>query len=113
MGSWLSELARLTTARSPLAELAPLTFVRYLIAFFVGVVATVAWQSYRSGTTQETVAATPAAVDSLRQSVDRLAAEIIKMRAVEQDVLERVSAPAPQPVATPPRNPAQRPSSGR
>ena len=113
MRSWLSELAPLTRGRSPLAELAPLTFVRYLIAFFIGVVATVAWQSYRSGTTQETVAATPAALDSLRQSVDRLAAEITKMRAVEHDVLERVSAPAPQPVVTPARNPAQRPSSGR
>jgi len=113
MPSRLSELAPLTRVWSPLVELAPLTFIRYLIAFFIGVVATVAWQSYRSGTTKEAVAATPAALDSLRLSMDRLAAEIAKMRAVEQEVLERVSAPAPQPVATPARNPAQRPSSVR
>ena len=113
MRSWLSELAPLTRVRSPFAELTPLTFARYLIAFFVGVVSTVAWQSHRSGTTQETIAATPAALDSLRQSVDRLAAEITEMRAVEQNVLERVSAPPPRPVATPARNPAQRPSSVR
>jgi hypothetical protein len=124
--SWLSKLAPLTTVRPRLSELAsltsvwpsltgltPLTFARYLIAFFIGVVATVAWQSYRGGTKEETVAATPAALDSVRQSVDKLAAEITKIRAVEQDILERLSAPPPQPVATPARNPAQRPSSVR
>jgi hypothetical protein len=132
--SWLSNLAPptrvwspltksvpLTRARSWLSELAPLTFARYAIAFFIGVVATVAWQSSGGGAKEETVAATAAALDSVRQSIDRLAAEVTKMRAVEQDVLERISAPPPQPVATPPpqpvatppRNPAQRPSSVR
>lgn len=119
--SWLSGIASPTRLWPPLTEFAPLTFARYLIAFVIGVVATIAWQSHRSGTTEETVAATPAALDSMRQSIDRLAAEITKMRAVEQDVLERISAPPPQPVATPApqpvaapaRNPAQRPSSVR
>jgi hypothetical protein len=113
---WLGELASLTGAWSSLTALTPLAFARYLIAFFIGVVATVAWQSSRGGTKEETVAATPAtpaALDSVRQSVDRLAAEITKMRAVEQDILERLSAPPPQPAAAPARNPAQRPPSVR
>jgi hypothetical protein len=92
-----------------LTDLTPLTFARYLIAFFIGVVATVAWQSYRGGTKEYTVAATPAALDSVRQSVDNLAAEITKIRAVEQNILERISA-SPPAVAAPARNPAQRPS---
>jgi hypothetical protein len=121
MRSWLSKLAPPTRVWSSLTELVPLTVARYLIAFFIGVVATVAWQSSRGGAKEETVVATPAALDSMRQSIDRLVAEITKMRAVEQDILERISAPppqpvaapAPQPVATPARNPAQRPSSVR
>jgi hypothetical protein len=124
--SWLSELApltrawwsrlgdlvSLTRAWSWLSELTPLTFARYLIAFFIGVGATIAWQSY-SGTKEETVAATPGALDSVRQSVDKLAAEIAKVRAMEQEILVRISAPSPRPVATPTRNPAQQPLSGR
>lgn len=134
--SWLSKLAPLTamrpwlgmlgplatlrprlgrlvplTAWSSLSELTPLTFARYLIAFFVGVIAAVAWQSHRGGTAEETVAVTPAALYSVRQSVDNLAAEITKIKAVEQDILVRISAPPPPPVATPVRNPAPRPSS--
>jgi hypothetical protein len=116
---WLSKLAPLTTTRpsiasvwSSLAELTPVAFARYLIAFFVGVVAAVAWQSYRSGTNEGT-AETAAALYSVRQSVDNLAAEITKVRAVEQDILGKISAPPPPPVASPARNPGQRPSSVR
>jgi hypothetical protein len=100
---------------SSLTELTPLTFARYLIAFFIGVVTTLAWQSYRGGTKVETVAATQAALDSVRQSVDKLAAEIINIRTVEQDILEKISASPQRPVATPTpaRNPAQRPPSVR
>jgi hypothetical protein len=111
--SWLGELAPLAKVRPSLTELTPLIFARYLIAFFIGVVATVAWQSYRGGTKEETIVATPAALDSVRQSVDRLAAEITKIRAVEQNILERISASSPQPAGTPARNPAQRPPSVR
>jgi hypothetical protein len=106
--SWLGEPATLARVWSSLTELDPLTFARYLIAFFIGVVATVAWQSYVSGTKEGTVAATPAALDSVRQSVDKLAAEIAKIKTVEQEILERISASPPPPVATPARNPAQR-----
>jgi hypothetical protein len=115
---WLSKLAPLTTVRpsltsvwSSLTELTPVTFARYLIAFFVGVVAAVAWQSYHSGKNEDTVAVTSAALYSVRQSVDNLAAEITKIRAVEQDILGKISVPPP--VATPTRNPAQRPTSVR
>jgi hypothetical protein len=111
--SWLGELAPLTKVRPSLTALTPLIFARYLIAFFIGVVATLAWQSYRGGTKEEAVAATQAALDSVRQSVDRLAAEITKIKAVEQTILERISASSPQPAAAPARNPAQRPPSAR
>jgi hypothetical protein len=110
--SWGRELALLTGVWSSLTALTPLAFARYLIAFFIGVVATVAWQSYRGGMKEEPVAATPAALDSMRQSIEKLAAEITKIRAVEQDILGKVSAPPP-PVAAPARNPGQRPPSVR
>ena len=109
--SWLSELASLTSAWLSRTELTPLTFARYLIAFFIGVVATVAWQSYRGGIKEET-AATPAALDSMRQSIEKLAAEMTKIRSVEQDILGKISAPPP-PVAAPARNPSQRQPSVR
>jgi hypothetical protein len=124
--SWLSELALLTRVWwsrlgdlvpltrvwSWLSELTPLTFAPYLVVFFIGVVATIAWQSY-SGTKEETVAPTPAALDSVRQSVDKLAVEITKMRAIEQDILQRISASSSRPAATPARSPAQQSLSGR
>jgi hypothetical protein len=112
---WLSlgELAPLNRAWSSLIELAPLTFARYLIAFFIGVVVTVAWQSSGNGTKEETLAAAPATLDSVRQSVDKLATEITRIRTVQQDILERISTPPPQPAATPARSPAQRPPSAR
>jgi hypothetical protein len=116
--SWLSKLAPLTTVRpslssvwSSLVELTPVTFARYLIAFFVGVVAAVVWQSFHSGKDEDTAAVTSAALYSVRQSVDNLAAEITKIRAVEHDILGKISVPPP--VATPARNPAQRPTSVR
>jgi hypothetical protein len=108
-----TELNLLTRVWSRLSRLAPLTFARYLIAFFIGVVATLAWQSYRGGAREENFAAASVDLDSLRQSVDKLAAEIAKVRAAEQDILERISAPSPRPGATPARSPASRPSAVR
>jgi len=105
-----TELNLATRVRSWLGMLAPLALARYLIAFFIGVIATLAWQSYRDGTRGETIAAAPAGLDLMRQSVDRLTAEITKLQAAEQDVLDRISTPPPRPVATPARNPALRPS---
>src|SRR5712672_1391264 len=70
-----------------LGKLAPLAFARYLIAFFIGVTATVAWQAY-GGAAREMIA--PAAssadqqqfnaiwldLDAVRQSIDRIATSI-------------------------------------
>jgi hypothetical protein len=107
--SWLGEPGALARVTSPLADMAALTFARYLIAFFIGVVVTVVWQSSGRGTKEETVAAAPAALDLMRQSIDTLAAEVARIRALEQIILERLPASPPQPVAPPARNPALRP----
>jgi predicted negative regulator of RcsB-dependent stress response len=67
-------------------------FARYLLAVLVGVAVTVAWQSYRDMTKEDPLAATSAALDSVRQSVNNLSAEITKIRALEQDLLAKISA---------------------
>jgi len=70
-----------------LGKLAPLAFARYLIAFFIGVTATLAWQAY-GDTAREMIA--PAAssadqrqfnamwldLDAVRQSIDRVATSV-------------------------------------
>jgi len=69
---------------SRLAKLSPFAFARYLIAFFVGVTATVAWQSY-GGAAREMTAPAPDRqqfnavsldLDAMRQSIDRVAASV-------------------------------------
>ena len=105
-----NELNLVMRLRVWLDKLAPLAFARYLITFFVGVAATLAWQSYRDATREQTSAAAPASLDLMRQSVDNLAIEITKLQAAEQDILDRMSAPAPRPAAASARNPVLRPS---
>ncbi|HWN48286.1 MAG TPA: hypothetical protein VNO18_00345 [Xanthobacteraceae bacterium] len=79
-------------------------FARYLIAFFIGVTATLAWQSYGgaarkaiagwsphlgwlapaaapAGTSREQFKATSLALVAARQSLDKLATEISKLQA--------------------------------
>src|SRR5260370_35662590 len=68
-----TELNLIMRLRVWLDKLAPLAFARYLITFFVGVAATLAWQSYRDATREQTIAAAPASLDFVRQSVDNLA----------------------------------------
>jgi hypothetical protein len=92
-------LKLVTRARSWLDKLAPITFARYLIAFFIGVVATLAWQSHQDGARQEMLSSAPASLDSVRQSIDKLAVEITKLQAVEQDILYKISTPLPRPAA--------------
>jgi hypothetical protein len=104
-----TERKLITRARSWLDKLAPITFARYLIAFFIGVIATLAWQSYR-GTKEEIVVAASDNLVSMRQSIDNLATEITKLQAAEQDILDKVSTPPPRPAATPVRNPEPRPT---
>jgi hypothetical protein len=101
-----SELTLVTRVRSWLDKLAPLAFARYLTAFFIGVAATLAWQSYRDATREQTIAVAPASLDLVRQSVDKLAIEITKLQAAEQDILNKISVPPPQPVASPSRKQA-------
>lgn len=91
--------------RDALAAVSPLAFARYLVAFFVGVVVTMLWGGLHSTGNEPQrlpmVAATPADVDSVRQSVDKLAAEVSKIRSVEQGILDKVSAPPPAPPPAP------------
>ncbi len=101
-----TELNLVMRLRVWLDKLAPLAFARYLIAFFIGVAATLAWQSYRDATREQTIAAAPASLDLVRQSVDKLAIEITKLQAAEQDILNKISVPPPQPVASPSRKQA-------
>jgi hypothetical protein len=108
-----TELNLVTGVWSRLGKLRPLAFARYLIAFFIGVAATLALQSYRDATREEKILAAPAGLDSLRQSVDKLAAEIAKMKAVEQDILDRFSTALSHPTATPAHNPVPRSSQVR
>jgi hypothetical protein len=93
-----------TKVLSWLGKLAPLAFARYLIAFFIGVIAALAWQSYRDATREEMMATAPANLDLVRQSIDKLAAEIIRVETAEQDILEKVSTAPSRPAATAARN---------
>jgi len=43
----------------------------------------------------------------VRQSVDKLAADITKLQAIQQGALERTSAPLPSPAGVPARKPTQ------
>jgi hypothetical protein len=70
-----------------LGKLAPLAFARYLIAFFIGVAATVGWQTYGDAARGMIAPATPSAdqqrfnalgldLDEVRQSIDRVATSL-------------------------------------
>jgi hypothetical protein len=95
-----------TRVRSSLHRLAPFAFVRFLMIFFIGVVATLAWQSYGRAA-REVIA---------RWLVDKLAADITKLQATKQgtpDGAARLPSAADVPVQkpvppTPPRAPPMR-----
>src|SRR5260370_10055100 len=72
---------------SRLSKLAPLAFARYLIAFFIGVTATVGWQTYGDAAREMIAPAASSAdqqrfdalgldLDEVRQSIDRVATSI-------------------------------------
>jgi hypothetical protein len=66
-------------ARRLLNKLAPLAFARYLIAFFVGVVVTVAWQSWggpAAATAPDYQQLNAILLDSVRQRIDRVATRV-------------------------------------
>jgi hypothetical protein len=109
-----------SNGRRWLDKLDPLAFSRYLIAFFMGVVATVAWQCYLQSTGQAVpFVATPPEqqinailLDTVRRSIDRLAAsqeqmtrEINKLQA-GQFVLYRHAEPSPRSNSAPATTPA-------
>jgi len=58
-----SELNLVTKVLSWLGKLAPLVFARYLITFFIGVAATLTWQSYGGAAREQTIAAAPRSLD--------------------------------------------------
>ncbi len=106
-----TELNLTTKVLSWLGTLAPLAFARYLIAFFIGVIAALAWQSYRDATRGEIMATASADLDLVRQSIDKLAAEIVRVETAEQDILDKVSTAPSRPAAA--RNSVPRSSQAR
>jgi hypothetical protein len=113
-----SELKR--TARVP-------SFVRVTMLFLVGVAATLAWQSY-GVPAREAVAswsprlawlappAAPTGPDQIvaisrdlavvRQSIDKLAADLTKLQAPQQQSADRTSASSPSAAVVPARKPS-------
>jgi hypothetical protein len=104
---------------------------RFLIAFCVGVAATLAWQSWRAppaAPVAEAVSAAPSpdqeglkgvwlGLASVRQRVDQIAAQLAagqeqmtrdinKLQAAEQDILDKISAPPPRPATAAAHKPA-------
>jgi len=123
-----TELSRIARARLWFGKVIPFGFVRFLMIFFIGVTATVAWQSY-GGATREAIASwsprlawlapppTPASASTnqiaaisrdlamVRQSVDKLAADVAKLQAPQQGALNRTPASPPSSAAVPGRKP--------
>jgi hypothetical protein len=127
-----SELSSITRARLRLGKLIPFAFVRFLVIFFIGVAATLAWQSYGAtarevmaswsphlawlapppapvSTSPEQVVAMSRGLASMRQDVDKLAADITKLQAIQQGTVDRTSASPPSPAVAPGRKPVSQP----
>jgi hypothetical protein len=133
--------------RPSLGKGASRVLARFVIAFCIGVAATLAWQSYGDAAREmiansspqlrwlapqgapfaqtqpdkiaPAVLAAPSseqqqlnAITLMRQSIDQLAAgqqqmtrEITKLRAAEQEILDKISVPTPRPAAAPTHKP--------
>jgi hypothetical protein len=131
---------QVTRARSWLDRLVPFAFVRFLMIFFVGVVATLVWQSYGraareaiagwlapragalgqaaltpfAGASPDQLVAMSRSLAALRESVDGLSADITKLQATRQDTPDRTSAPLPSPAEVPvPKSAPPTPSPSR
>jgi hypothetical protein len=121
-----SELNFITRARLRLGKVIPFAFVRFLVIFFIGVGATLAWQSYGgaarermaswsphlgfvapppapASTSPEHLVAMARGLAVMRQDVDKLAADITKLQSIQQGTLDRTSASPPLPAAVPVR----------
>jgi hypothetical protein len=109
-----------TRARLRLGKLIPFAFVRFLVVFFIGVAATLAWQSYGAtarevmaswsphlsflapppapaSTSTEQLVAMSRGLAVMRQDVDRLAANITKLQAIQQGAVDKTAATPPSP----------------
>jgi hypothetical protein len=127
-----SELSLIRRTRLRLGKLVPFAFVRFLMIFFIGVAATLAWQSYGgaakgtiaswaphlgwlapppapAGTSPEQLVAMSRGLAVMRQDVDKLAADIIKLQAIQQGAVDRTSASPPSPAVAPGRKPVSQP----
>jgi hypothetical protein len=118
-----------TRVRSSLHRLVPFAFVRFLMIFFIGVVATLAWQSYGRAA-REVIASwlapgsaahaprTPFAdassddllamsrsLAALRDDVDKLAADITKLQAAKQGTPDAASVHLPSSAEVPAQKP--------
>src|SRR5262245_18183670 len=120
-------------ARSWLITLVPLAFVRLLVIFLIGVVATLAWQSYGRAAREAAAkwlapgAVAPAAptqfadassddllalsrsLAALRGGVDKLASAMTKLRAAKQGTPDGASAHPPSPTEAPAQKPGPSP----
>ncbi len=137
----------LPSERLPPGKRASRVLGRFLIAFCIGIAATLAWQSFgdvargmiASSSPQLSWLAPPAAqvaeaplapppyqeefkaisfgLASVRQRIDQIASGqehqeqmtrdlAIRLQATEQDILDKISPPAPRPAAAPARKPA-------
>ena len=104
--AWFGRDARAAVAAS-LATVSLMAIARYVVVFLAGVVAAVVWRSPSSEPRLQPVAVIPADIGQVRDSIDRLSAEVSRMRTVEMGILERVSAPPPPPPAPPAAVPAR------
>jgi hypothetical protein len=127
-----SELNLITRARLWLGKVVPFAFVRFLMIFFIGVAATLAWQSYGgaargaiaswsphlawlapptapAGASPDQIVAISRDLAVVRQSVDKLATDVTKLQAPQQGALARTSASPLSPAVVPVRKPVPQP----
>jgi hypothetical protein len=138
---------RQVTSRQPVGRRVGRTVSRFLIAVFIGVGATLSWQSYGDAARRAIAARAPAlavllpvpaatsptsadpdqqlgmvasSLDGIRRSVEQLAAKqdqmvqnIALLRAVEDDIREKVSSAAPSPLEPSAPVPQPRPQQPR
>jgi hypothetical protein len=118
-----------TRARSSLGRLIPFALARFLMIFFIGVVATLAWQSYGSearkaiagwlapgpvaqaapiplaDASSDDLLTMSRSLAALRDGVDKLAADITRLQATKQGPPDETSAHLPSPAEVPVQKP--------
>jgi len=122
-------------ALSWLRKLVPFTFVRFLMIFFIGVVATLAWQSYGriareviaswlapgpvaqaasapfADASSDELLAMSRSLTALREGVDKLAADITRLQATRQVTPDGTAAHSPSTAEVPMPKPLPPPPS--